>query len=134
MTYVLACQVNYFKNVLFVLALPCFNDEFSCDNGASCVHQRFVCDKDNTDCNDGSDESNCRKFSHCIHYLLVRLKSVLLITCVNYRHFQLRNGFACPIEFNVDARGTFGRAQKKAHYQKFVTFCACVRIQRLLPC
>lgn len=41
----------------------CSEKEFRCNDG-SCIAEHWFCDGD-TDCKDGSDEENCRKYSPC---------------------------------------------------------------------
>lgn len=43
----------------------CPDSQFRCSNGIQCIERRYRCDE-RTDCNDGSDEDNCRKFYHYI--------------------------------------------------------------------
>ena len=41
----------------------CASDEFLCRKEKKCIPQQWRCDGDN-DCDDSSDERNCRKWHH----------------------------------------------------------------------
>ena len=49
----------YQENYSLTAPKTCDPEQFTCSNG-QCIPQGWICD-DSEDCNDGSDEQNCRK-------------------------------------------------------------------------
>ena len=55
----------------------CQHDEFLCDDQLRCINTNYTCD-DFSDCDDDSDEKNCRKYSPRIIILFLHLLLRLL--------------------------------------------------------
>lgn len=73
---------------LFLLFYPslcrCTGDEFMCTDG-NCVSVSFRCDGD-PDCDDASDEADCRKYSLLLHFLFENI----LLTIEYFRNTDTR--------------------------------------------
>ena len=72
----------------------CSKQEFTCNTTGDCIPLQWVCDK-TRDCDDSSDEYNCRK---CHNFLLIKLLLHILQSVMMIILFvQTVNAYNCLI-------------------------------------